>query len=75
MISPLWVGGGSDTTAVAVAAALNAEKCEIFTDVEGVYSADPRLVPDARKLDEVDYSRGMLELASLGAMIPAAQGS
>ncbi len=60
--------GGSDTTAVAVAAALNAEKCEIFTDVEGVYSADPRLVPDARKLDEVDYSE-MLELASLGAMI------
>lgn len=60
--------GGSDTTAVAVAAALNAQMCEIFTDVEGVYSADPRLVPDARKSPEVVYSE-MLELASLGAMI------
>ncbi len=60
--------GGSDTTAVAVAAALEAEACEIFTDVDGVYSADPRLVPDARKLVEVDYGE-MLELASLGAMI------
>lgn len=60
--------GGSDTTAVAVAAALQAQVCEIYTDVEGVYSADPRLVPDARKLSEVVYSE-MLELASLGAMI------
>lgn len=60
--------GGSDTTAVAVAAALGASACEIFTDVDGVYSADPRLVPDARKLEQVDYGE-MLELASLGAMI------
>lgn len=60
--------GGSDTTAVAVAAALGAEVCEIYTDVDGVYSADPRIVPEARKIREVDYSE-MLELASLGAMI------
>lgn len=60
--------GGSDTTAVAVAAALGAEMCEIYTDVDGVYSADPRLVPEARKLSEVGYGE-MLELASLGAMI------
>ncbi|NLL43950.1 MAG: aspartate kinase [Firmicutes bacterium] len=60
--------GGSDTTAVAVAAALKAEVCEIYTDVEGVYSADPRIVPDAVKLDVVDYDE-MLELASLGAMV------
>lgn len=60
--------GGSDTTAVAVAAALGAEVCEIYTDVDGVYSADPRIVPEARKIGEVDYSE-MLELASLGAMI------
>lgn len=60
--------GGSDTTAVAVAAALDAEMCEIYTDVDGVYNADPRLVPGARKLKEVDFSE-MLELASLGAMI------
>lgn len=60
--------GGSDTTAVAVAAALKAEVCEIYTDVDGVYSADPRLVSEARKLKEVDYGE-MLELASLGAMI------
>lgn len=60
--------GGSDTTAVAVAAALKAEMCEIYTDVEGVYSSDPRIVPEARKLAEVDYGE-MLELASLGAMI------
>ena len=60
--------GGSDTTAVAVAAALKAEVCEIYTDVDGVYSADPRLVPCARKLAQVDYGE-MLELASLGAMI------
>jgi len=53
--------GGSDTTAVAVAAALDAEVCEIYTDVDGVYSADPRLVPEARKLVEVDYGE-MLDL-------------
>ncbi len=60
--------GGSDTTAVAVAAALKADVCEIYTDVDGVYSADPRLISEARKLDEVAYGE-MLELASLGAMI------
>ena len=58
--------GGSDTTAVAIAAALEADRCEIYTDVEGIYTADPRIVPDARKLDEVGYEE-MLELASLGA--------
>ena len=58
--------GGSDTTAVAIAAALEAGRCEIYTDVEGIYTADPRIVPDARKLDEVGYEE-MLELASLGA--------
>lgn len=58
--------GGSDTTAVALAAALGASRCEIYTDVEGIYTADPRLVPDARKLKEIDYEE-MLELASLGA--------
>src|SRR5690554_2035174 len=58
--------GGSDTTAVALAAALHADKCEIYTDVDGVYSADPRIVPSARKLDEITYDE-MLELASLGA--------
>ncbi|WMJ85770.1 aspartate kinase [Anaerocolumna sp. MB42-C2] len=58
--------GGSDTTAVALAAALNADACEIYTDVDGVFTADPRLVPTARKLDEITYDE-MLELASLGA--------
>ena len=58
--------GGSDTTAVALAAALKAETCEIYTDVEGVYTADPRIVPTARKLPEISYDE-MLELASLGA--------
>ena len=58
--------GGSDTTAVAIAAALKADRCEIYTDVEGIYTADPRIVPDARKMDEVGYEE-MLELASLGA--------
>ena len=58
--------GGSDTTAVAIAAALQADRCEIYTDVEGIYTADPRIVPDARKLNEVGYEE-MLELASLGA--------
>ena len=58
--------GGSDTTAVAIAAALHADKCEIYTDVDGVYTADPRKVPAARKLNEVTYDE-MLELATLGA--------
>ncbi|HEU0132765.1 MAG TPA: aspartate kinase [Mycobacteriales bacterium] len=58
--------GGSDTTAVALAAALGADVCEIYTDVEGVYTADPRLVPNARKLDRVSYE-DMLELAASGA--------
>ncbi len=58
--------GGSDTTAVALAGALNANVCEIFTDVEGVYSADPRVVPTARKMKEITYNE-MLELARLGA--------
>jgi aspartate kinase len=60
--------GGSDTTAVAIAAALNADACEIYTDVEGVYTADPRIVPDARKMDRVSYDE-MLEMASLGAKV------
>lgn len=58
--------GGSDTTAVALAAALHADKCEIYTDVDGVYTADPRMVKTARKLNEITYDE-MLELASLGA--------
>ena len=58
--------GGSDTTAVALAAALHADKCEIYTDVDGVYTADPRKVKEARKLDAVTYDE-MLELATLGA--------
>ena len=60
--------GGSDTSAVALAAALNADKCEIYTDVDGVYTADPRIVPNARKLAEITYDE-MLELASLGANV------
>ena len=58
--------GGSDTTAVALAAALNADRCDIYTDVDGIYTADPRIVPNARKLSEIDYEE-MLELASYGA--------
>jgi len=58
--------GGSDTTAVALAAALEADVCEIYTDVSGVYSADPRIVPDARKLDQVSFEE-MLEMAASGA--------
>jgi aspartate kinase len=58
--------GGSDTTAVALAAALGAEVCEIYTDVDGVFTADPRIVPAARKLDQVSYEE-MLELAAQGA--------
>ena len=60
--------GGSDTSAVALAAALRADKCEIYTDVDGVYTADPRIVPDAVKLEEITYDE-MLELASLGANV------
>ena len=58
--------GGSDTTAVALAAALNADSCEIFTDVDGVFTADPRKVPSAKKLEVISYDE-MLELATLGA--------
>jgi aspartate kinase len=60
--------GGSDTTAVALAAALHADVCEIYTDVDGVFSADPRIVPNARRLDTVTYEE-MLELAACGAKI------
>jgi aspartate kinase len=60
--------GGSDTTAVALAAALGAEVCEIYTDVSGVYSADPRIVPDARKLPQVSFEE-MLEMAASGARV------
>jgi len=60
--------GGSDTTAVALAAALQADVCEIYTDVSGVYTADPRIVPDARKLPVISYDE-MLEMASLGAVV------
>jgi aspartate kinase len=58
--------GGSDTTAVALAAALGAQRCDIYTDVEGIYTADPRIVPQARKLSEIGYQE-MLELANYGA--------
>jgi aspartate kinase len=60
--------GGSDTTAVAMAAALDADVCEIYTDVDGVYTADPRIVPDARKLHSLSYEE-MLELAAQGAKV------
>ena len=60
--------GGSDTSAVAIAAALNADLCQIYTDVDGVYTADPRLVTNAHKLDEITYDE-MLELATLGAQV------
>ena len=60
--------GGSDTTAVAVAAALGADECEIYTDTEGVYTTDPHLIPEATKLARIDYDE-MLELASLGAKV------
>jgi aspartate kinase len=58
--------GGSDTTAVALAAALEAERCEVYTDVEGIYTADPRIVPAARKIDHITFEE-MLELAAYGA--------
>jgi aspartate kinase len=64
--------GGSDTTAVALAAALGAEACEIYSDVDGVFSADPRVVPEARKLEQVDYAT-MQELAAAGARVLNAQ--
>jgi len=60
--------GGSDTTAVALAAALHADKCEIYTDVDGVFTADPRVVTDARKIEEITYDE-MLELATSGAKV------
>ena len=64
---PVTLGrGGSDTSAVALAGALKADACEIYTDVDGVYSADPRLIPDARKMKEITYDE-MLEMARLGA--------
>ncbi|MBJ6762116.1 aspartate kinase [Myxococcaceae bacterium JPH2] len=64
--------GGSDTTAVALAAALDAESCEIYSDVDGIFSADPRVVPDARKLESLGYDE-MQELASAGAKVLNAQ--
>src|SRR3546814_2915070 len=60
--------GGSDTSAVAVAAAVKADRCDIYTDVDGVYTTDPRIVARARKLDYVTYEE-MLELASVGAKV------
>lgn len=60
--------GGSDTTAVALAGALQADSCEIFTDVDGIYTADPRVVPKARKLDVISYDE-IMEMASLGAQV------
>ena len=60
--------GGSDLTAIALAAALKADLCQIYTDVDGVYTADPRIVPRAQKLEEISYDE-MLELASLGAKV------
>ncbi|MGE0395673.1 MAG: aspartate kinase [Kofleriaceae bacterium] len=60
--------GGSDTTGVAIAAALDADVCEIYTDVDGVYTTDPNVVPDARKIERISYEE-MLELASLGAKV------
>lgn len=60
--------GGSDTTAVALAAALNADECQIYTDVDGVYTTDPRVVPNAKRLDQITFDE-MLEMASLGAKV------
>ena len=60
--------GGSDTTGVALAAALNADECQIYTDVDGVYTTDPRIVPEARRLERITYEE-MLEMASLGAKV------
>ena len=66
--------GGSDTSAVVLAAALKAKVCDIFTDVDGIYTTDPRVVKDAKKLQEVSYDE-MLELASLGAKVLHPQSS
>ena len=60
--------GGSDTSAVAIAAAISADRCDIYTDVDGVYTTDPRVVPRARRLDKIAFEE-MLELASLGAKV------
>ena len=60
--------GGSDTSAVAIASALNAKRCDIYTDVDGIYTADPRMVPKAKKLDKISYEE-MLEMASQGAKV------
>ena len=60
--------GGSDTSAVAVAAAIHADRCDIYTDVDGVYTTDPRVVPRAKRLDKIAFEE-MLELASLGAKV------
>lgn len=64
--------GGSDLTAVALAKELTADECEIYTDVEGIYSADPRIVPEAKKLEQITYDE-MLEMASLGAQVMQAR--
>src|SRR5690606_8723752 len=60
--------GGSDTSAVAICAALNGDECLIYTDVDGVYTTDPRIVPDARRLERVTFEE-MLEMASLGSKV------
>ena len=60
--------GGSDTSAVAIAAAIQADRCDIYTDVDGVYTTDPRVVPKARRLDKIAFEE-MLEFASLGAKV------
>uniref|UniRef100_UPI003F777620 amino acid kinase family protein n=1 Tax=Escherichia coli TaxID=562 RepID=UPI003F777620 len=60
--------GGSDTSAVAIAAALHADRCDIYTDVDGVYTTDPRVVPKAKRLEKVAFEE-MLELASQGAKV------
>ena len=60
--------GGSDTSAVAIAAAIKADFCDIYTDVDGVYTTDPNKVPDAKRLDKISYEE-MLEMASLGAKV------
>ena len=60
--------GGSDTTAVALAASLDAERCDIYTDVDGIYTSDPRIVENVKKIDKIDYNE-MLELSSLGAKV------
>ena len=60
--------GGSDTSAVALAAALDADRCDIYTDVDGVYTTDPRIAPKAKKLDSITFEE-MLEMASLGAKV------